>query len=80
MKDNETPDVCANGHVVAETGGRDNRGRCRACNRECSRRLVERRKAGIPKDPAKSHPRRDLGMTEVVDAKDWARYEDGESK
>lgn len=64
-------DTCKNGHDVEAEGGRDNRGRCRACNRDASKRFVERRKAGIPIDPARQSPRRDLGYDKVENVKGW---------
>ena len=60
-----TTNICANGHNTDETGGRDNRGRCRACNREASKRYEAARKAGIPLVENRRHVRTDLGYDEL---------------
>lgn len=62
----KTIDICQNNHIVDEVGGRDPRGRCRACNREASKRYEARRAAGIPIDKTRSHARKDLGYTELL--------------
>jgi len=67
----ELPAICSNGHDTSVTGGYDPRRRCRACNREASERYVAARKAGVPVDVKRSHARKDVGYSVVMNVRTY---------